>query len=596
MAAKRQRVGDISRLMNLKGLSNNALRTILASSDLDPGQKRVVDLQQQHFEAIKEVLQIPRLDGTEAAWEVANPSALVSHSVRSSTEMERAFAQALQWYPCSVEKPWRLVVTFDEFTPGNMLRPNNPRKTMVVNFSFLELAAFGDMTWWTMAVARSENIHQAQGGWSRMLRDLLRLSLGPPSGMQVAGIPMLVAGQHATIFSKLALLLSDGDGLRQALQWKGASSNKPCFRHWNVVRQGSVLDQAGGIYVCPRCSDPSLFKVLAETDLHSIIDVVVEAQRQLNRGEITKSQLDDIQRTMGYSATEDGLLADPRLRSMVQFMEVLRYDWAHTFLADSMMGRDLWALVEAAEKHKVFAQEDTERFLSQGWASMSLDHRGRKAAQLSWRKLAKIFSKSGALANESAHTIKASMSELLALYRALSHFFATRVPAGGPLDDHMHLFQLVGKAVDLLLAVKHRRLQARDAGQQLVTVLRQHMELHRVLGTPRIPPKLHWAFDIAECLMSDEILADAFTLERLHLRVKDIAELRCNLQQYEKSVIVAVTNRHLNQMEGQKGWASACSLWGKVESPSWAQGIQVSDKAKYYGETFNVGGYVCRGC
>ena len=57
---------------------------------------------------------------------------------------------------------------------------------------------------------------------------------------------------------------------------------------------------------------------------------------------------------MGFKATSDGLLADPQLRSMVNFMDVVRYDWAHTFLADSMLGRDFWCLIEAAEEHKVF--------------------------------------------------------------------------------------------------------------------------------------------------------------------------------------------------------------------------------------------------
>ena len=596
---KRPRSSDakVMGCMNMKGVSNDALRTILGRlGESKPSYNKMKALQKEHFSQVKEVLKLPCLDGTEMDWEVANPSTLVSHSVRHSKEMERAFAQALQWHPCSVEKPWRLTVTFDEFTPGNMLRPNNPRKTMVANFSFLELHAFGDRTWWTMAVARTTTIHNIHGGWSRMLRDLLRLSLGPPSGMQAAGIPMLVAGQHTTIFANLALLLSDGDGLRQALQWMGAASSKPCFRHWNVVREGSALDRAGGNYVCTRCSDPSLFKVLAEADLHSIVDVAVEAQHQFNRGEIAMGQLKDIQRTMGFKATDDGLLADPQLRSYVQFMEVVRYDWAHTFLADSMLGRDLWTLVEAAEEHNVFTQEDIERFLSQGWTSLSLDHRGwADVAKWTWRKLSNIFSKAGAKANESAHTIKASMSDLLTLYRALSHFFATRVPAGGPLDDHMRLFQLVGKAVDLLLAVKHRRLTPRHAGQQLVMVLRQHMDLLRVLGVPRNPPKLHWAFDVAECLLKDDFLVDAFTLERLHLRVKDIAALRCDLSVYEKSVISGVTSRHLSSMLDDD-WASPCSLLGNWEMPAWAPNIRISRKARFYGEFFIVGAYVCRGC
>jgi hypothetical protein len=35
----------------------------------------------------------------------------------------------------------------------------------------------------------------------------------------------------------LAVLLSDGDGLRQALSWRGAASLKPCIKHPNVCKK-----------------------------------------------------------------------------------------------------------------------------------------------------------------------------------------------------------------------------------------------------------------------------------------------------------------------------------------------------------------------
>ena len=56
-----------------------------------------------------------------------------------------------------------------------MIKPHNERKSMVVNFTFMELgpATFNDSCWWTCAVARSSTIAKVQGGWPRVLRDLL---------------------------------------------------------------------------------------------------------------------------------------------------------------------------------------------------------------------------------------------------------------------------------------------------------------------------------------------------------------------------------------------------------------------------------------
>ena len=104
---------------------------------------------------------------------------------------------------------------------GRMLQPHNARKSMVANFSFLELECRSDCAWWTMAVALTTKIQEVQGGWSKMLRELLRMSLVGPSGMHTAGIPLMLQGEHIVIYAKVVCLLSDGDGLRQAMQWSG---------------------------------------------------------------------------------------------------------------------------------------------------------------------------------------------------------------------------------------------------------------------------------------------------------------------------------------------------------------------------------------
>jgi hypothetical protein len=42
------------------------------------------------------------------------------------------------------------------------------------------------------------------------------------------------------LFARLTNLLSDGDGLRMAFDWKGASSLKPCFKHYNVFKKDTL--------------------------------------------------------------------------------------------------------------------------------------------------------------------------------------------------------------------------------------------------------------------------------------------------------------------------------------------------------------------
>ena len=55
-----------------------------------------------------------------------------------------------------------------------------------------------------------------------------------------AGVPIMISGRPILLFARLTDLLSDGDGLRMAFDWKGASSMKPCFKHYNVFMKDSL--------------------------------------------------------------------------------------------------------------------------------------------------------------------------------------------------------------------------------------------------------------------------------------------------------------------------------------------------------------------
>ena len=115
---------------------------------------------------------------------------------------------------------------------------------MVLSFNFIqlgsELLSRAD-TWVTPLVIRHTKLDTISGGFSRVLRDFLKLQLLGPQGLLTAGVPLVVNGAPLTIFANVKHLLGDGDGLRIALDWRGAASLKPCFRHGNVWKAGSDM-------------------------------------------------------------------------------------------------------------------------------------------------------------------------------------------------------------------------------------------------------------------------------------------------------------------------------------------------------------------
>ena len=601
-ASKKARTTEHSRrqllqnLLHTKSTSLTALHDIAKSlameGDEQVGMKALQAMNHQYF---RQVELLPLKDGTEFSWPVADPSLLVSMCCHLSSEMEELFARSLQQRPCSAEAPWSLVMVYDEFTPGNVLQPQNPRKTMVVNFTFLELDSYSDLSWFTTAVARTPLIKEVTGGWSRMLRDLLRLLHGGPSSMRTAGIALKLKGEFVVLHAKVVCLLSDGDGLKQGLQWNGASSLKPCFRHWNVVKKNHWL--AADLpekYVAVDCSCSSKFKAWSEAELSIAVDVVIEAGKQHAAGELPRSRLEEVQKSLGFKATEDGLLGDPVLRQHLNFLEVVRYDWAHTFLAESIVGHEMWDLIEAAEGHGIFTQGDIDKFLNEPWQIP-----GQKQIKDigSFNRFKKLFDQHRQEVHEEHRTIKAGMSELLGLYALLRHFLESRVPPRSAIAHDIHLFALASKAVDLILAAKKRRVRVAEAGAELLSVLEQYMRLRvEARGNRRITPKSHWAFDIAQCMVADDFLVDAFTLERLHRRVKPIAEHCKNLRQFEATVMAGTTSFHIGCMLQEAHWSSNCHMVGKVAAVPGAQSIAASDKVEYCGEVIAVGSFVFRGC
>ena len=92
------------------------------------------------IEPIKHIIALePREEGEELQWTLLHPAKLVQQLVDESPALAEAFGKAANRSAPSQERLWRIVLGFDEFALGNMLKYNNARKTMVSSFTFIEL-------------------------------------------------------------------------------------------------------------------------------------------------------------------------------------------------------------------------------------------------------------------------------------------------------------------------------------------------------------------------------------------------------------------------------------------------------------------------
>lgn len=127
---------------------------------------------------------------------------------------------------------------------GNKLNVDRARETMVLSFTFLELgqeAMSSGMAWLTPVCLRSNVINDVEGGWANCFRLYLRRQLLELPGLSSSGVAITVHGEQVLLHAKLFAVLSDGDGHQKAWDWKGASSLKPCLKHYNVYKKAEPL-------------------------------------------------------------------------------------------------------------------------------------------------------------------------------------------------------------------------------------------------------------------------------------------------------------------------------------------------------------------
>ena len=207
---------------------------------------------------------------------------------------------------------------------------------MELAMNFLELgpaALSQDWTWLTPICVRSCKIREVQGGWPAMLRRFFSHVLLGNAGLCTAGVPITLPGRDPQcLFAKVGALLADGDGLRQALDWRGSGSLKPCLRHYNVFKKGSNLAHRHPGHVEITCCDHAAFRLQSSDDVFAVADLLVAAKQQVAIGTMTKIRWEQLEQVHGLNTNPHGLLTDRVLRKYLNPVATMRYDWLHNML------------------------------------------------------------------------------------------------------------------------------------------------------------------------------------------------------------------------------------------------------------------------
>ena len=493
---------DLRSVMNIRGVSKSALFDIvsrLGGEEAPVSEWQFRKASQQRYEEVHQLLEMPAAEGAgKVDWHLCHPLKTLDLLLRDNDTLQGWYLSALQRHPCSAATPWRILLGWDEFVPGNKLAIDNSRKTMCLSFTFDELDEQRDLdlAWITPIAVRNSLVKSVRGGWSNMLRAFLHLLLlDDGQGLQAAGHPLLLRGSTHMLFARVDLMMADGDGLRLALQWLGAGAVKPCFRHWNVLkRQSPLLDHdPRRLYVDTTCADPGRFQRWSTAELGTAADVCVAAQEKCEANEIPRARCTEIERGFGYRITSDGLLADRVLRRHVDFCEVVHYDWVHTLLEDSAITRESWELLQACDAAGLPGSDHFRAFLAQKWRAPREpgENPKRRRAARDLSQLATLFDAESRKYQDERGAVKCAASDWFTLH-ALMRLWVLSNTTSDPRIDQLRRCVLLGlDCIGVVIAAKRRRIPRARAGEQFLDMVKRHMTSHvEALGPDTVKPKL----------------------------------------------------------------------------------------------------------
>jgi hypothetical protein len=481
------------------------------------------------------------LKGNPVNWDFCCPSKLLQYVLDVCPPLVEIYAQAANEH----RGEWKCVVTFDEFCPGDKLKTNNHRKSMTLCFSFIELgrrALVMPVCWMFPVVVRAVLYNSVDGAFSNFLRIFLRRMFFGANGLATAGVALELFGEPFLLKASLSNLLSDGDGLRSALCWRGANSLRPCLKHWNVTKKGTtVLDHDGSAeLVDVTCSDFRAFKRQSDEDAQANIAVVVAAARRHRAAELNPTMFNTICASRGLNYHAKGVVFDPVVGELIK-QDVITIDWVHTLLCDGTFSVECRLLLARSHEKLGKGFASVAAFL-QGW-SFPMDK------NMEMKVLHRVFDDFRHSYCEEHDKLKASASELLSVYGLVRHWVAVELSEEPSMANEVASFNLCCEVVDIMLFTKRGKLAMANGSRLLNEAHQRHLENHKFCyGTEHVKPKHHWPFDVADQWARHYYVLDAFLVEKAHLIARAIADRTLNTSQFERSVLAGVLNYQVGSL------------------------------------------------
>ena len=456
----------------------------------------------------------------------------------------------------------RGILYCDEVVPGNVLRPDNARKSYLyyISWSNLGQATRSQFSWATVLVARHSLLNRIPGGLAGLTQAIVA-HLEPC----FAGFPVQDSqGRSHLLRTTKLYLLADEAALKGAVGSKGSAGLRPCILCANALDK--TRPQVPG-HESIASHNFAAFQPLQQPQLDAYMAHLASLP--------TKSKLEESQTLLGWRFIPESIVSRPGLL----IAERCIYDAMHCYWSQGTVNCEVGLLL-ASVKEKIglepaqlaqqlrvlkwccpFYKETAPRVLSEKLLQAGVDYKG---------------------------TAKQTL-----LVLPLLNFFAQEVLSQkDELQQEIECLRRLNTVCRRILLLKCQKSISQADANHLVQLQQDHLQAFKACyGERNVKPKHHYSFHTSQPAVPLQIFLDTFVCERKNKNFKQLLGSRaCALRHFEMTAMATLIS---HELKWKGNWSPHAVL---SEPQAGKKSERLHAHAECQGQEYHAGLYILSKC
>ena len=400
----------------------------------------------------------------------------------------------------------------DEVVPGNIIAPDNKRRSFCYYICWKDLVNFrSDLLWFPFAMIRHDNVEKCEGDlvgvFTLVLKDLQPF------------LCSLIVGSNLIQTTRL-FFIADEDGLKKSASHKGASGLRPCIKCKNCISKGNSVPG----YFDISESNWSSFELATDIETKEMF-----AHLKHVCANASKKDFEEASKLSGWKWLPQLWAEDDELWSLLKVSDFC-YDNLHNYFSCGTVPMEIGLFLEATLNKTELTVKDIENALKQcEWKKAS-----SIGGQLSDSAVpALLYHK---LWKKGCGDYKGDAGQSLSLLSLLAHFATTVLEHTADLQEEIQSLVALTQAVNCIMQGKQKTEDLFD----LVHLQQEHLSLFcRAYSKDIVRPKHHYSFHTTEQVATMGIQADCWPCERKNKAFKlSLAPQIMRLDKFERSILL----------------------------------------------------------